>query len=223
MLDQRLLACAAYVRPNAKVVDIGTDHAYLPCYLVQSGVTRTVLAADVNEKPLSMARKTIAQYGLSGVIQTVLSDGLAQIDASQADDVIVAGMGGELIARIVLDCPWLCDSEKHLILQPMSQAPFLRRTLYAHGFGIRSETPVFENGHHYTILLCTYTGVAQTVDDFFALTGKLPEQHTPEAKAHLRFQQERMQKIAGGLRRAKDSAEQAAFYTALAEQIGRLF
>lgn len=222
MLDQRLLACAAYVRPNAKVADIGTDHAYLPCHLVQSGITRTVLAADVNEKPLSMAQKTITQYGLSGVIQTVLSDGLAQIDASQADDIIVAGMGGELIARIVLDCSWLCDAEKHLILQPMTQAPFLRRTLYANGFAIQSETPVYENGHYYTILLCAYTGVSQIVDDFFALTGKLPEQHTPESKAHLRFQQERMQKIADGLRRAKDSAEQAESYLQLAEQIGRL-
>lgn len=221
MLDLRLTACAELVRPGTKVCDVGTDHAYLPCYLVKNGITSQVIAADVNERPLASAQKHITEQGLGSSIRTVLSDGLAQISEQEADDIVIAGMGGELICRIVLDCPWLRSAEKHLILQPMTQIPYLRETLCAQGYEILQEKPVFEKGHYYTVLLCRWCGRPNPADELFALIGKIPESNCPDRDGYLLYQANRLEKIAAGYRRSASVKDMAEQYQRLAEQIRR--
>lgn len=203
MLDERLLACASMIRKGAKVCDVGTDHAYLPCYLVSHNLSHDVTAADVNEKPLETAKRTIAEAGLSGKIKTVLSDGLEKID-SDTEDVVIAGMGGELIAKILFSCPWSKEFGKHFILQPMTNTPYLRKALYQEGFEIIKEQPVLERGHFYSVLLCCWNGNSQEISPFFSLVGKIAECHSPEAEQHIRYQMSRMEKIALGRKAAKD-------------------
>ena len=92
-LDSRLAAIASLVRKNSRLADIGTDHAYIPVYLVNEGVITEAIAADINEGPLRNADKNIMLYGLCDKITTLLSDGLVRLPENSADDIIIAGMG----------------------------------------------------------------------------------------------------------------------------------
>ena len=220
MLDKRLLVCADLIRKGAKVCDVGTDHAYLPCHLILAHITEDVTAADVNPKPLESAKRTIAEAGLSGKIRTVLSDGLQKIDPD-TQDIVIAGMGGELIAKILFSCPWCRDPQKRLILQPMTNIPYLRTALYREGFEILLERPVSERGHFYTVLLCRWCGEKKEVSRLFSLIGKIPECGTPEGEQHLRYQIGQLGKIAAGLKAAKDpqKRQEAEQIEALAQEI----
>ena len=113
-LDSRLSLCASFVRQDSKLADIGTDHAYLPVWLCQNGVCKSAVAADINPEPLSRGQLTIAQAGLEDKVKTRLSDGLKSISADEADDIVIAGMGGELIAKIILDCEYSRDKDTFL-------------------------------------------------------------------------------------------------------------
>lgn len=166
-LDERLKTAADFVRLDKKIADIGTDHALLPCYLYQNGA-REIIAADINENPLKAAQATLDLYGISG-IKLIKSDGLEQIPP--CDDIIIAGMGGELIAEIVLRCGFL-HINPHFILQPMTRAEVLRRELYKAGFEILSEKTAVAAGKIYTVMLVVYCGQKREIDEKFAYCGK---------------------------------------------------
>ena len=138
-LTGRLSAAAALCRRGVIVCDVGTDHALLACYLAQNGA-KEVIASDVKDGPLSAARRTIAEQGVTNVT-AVLSDGLDRID--YADDVVICGMGGELIMKIISGCRFLSEDTR-FILQPMTKADTLRRELYRGGFDIIEERAVRE-------------------------------------------------------------------------------
>lgn len=120
MTDNRLLTCAKLVKGN-KAVDVGTDHGYLAVYLISEGICDTVIACDVNEKPLNAARKTVKKSGYEEKIEVVLSDGLDNVKSDGVTDIIMAGMGGELIVKLLEKCPWIKDKGNsiNLVLQPM--------------------------------------------------------------------------------------------------------
>lgn len=218
-LPKRLLCCAEQVRPGAKFVDVGTDHALLPCYLVQQGQVAQAIAADVNEKPLMAARQTIAKQQCTDKVHTRLSDGLAQIAPGEATDIVIAGMGGELILRIVTDCDWVKHPDKRLILQPMTQMDTLRLGLCAAGFAIEDEVAVSEKGHDYTILRCVYRGEARTLTPLEAVGGCHLQHPTGDSARYLRTQLGRLQKIAAGLGAA--GAADAAPVQALVDKLAQ--
>ena len=110
MTDNRLLTCAKLVT-GEKAVDVGTDHGYLAVYLVEQGICNSVIACDVNEMPLESARKTAEKAGLTDRVTTILSDGLDSVHMEGVTDVVMAGMGGELIARLVGKCKQLKDKK----------------------------------------------------------------------------------------------------------------
>lgn len=165
-LDKRLLTAAELVRLDKRIVDVGTDHALLPCYLRKKGA-RDVIASDVNPNPLKAAKSTLERFGED--IPLVLSDGLRGID--YADDVIVLGMGGELISRIVTECHFL-DRDPRFILQPMTRAEVLRRELYKNGFEILLEKTAGVGGKIYTVMLVRYCGKKEEISEKFAYCGK---------------------------------------------------
>jgi tRNA (adenine22-N1)-methyltransferase len=222
MLSKRLSACASLIRPHIRVCDVGTDHAYLPCFLAQTGKWNQIIASDVNEKPLLSAQKHIFELGFSDRIRTLRSDGLEQISAEDADDIVIAGMGGELMIQIIDSCPWAKDSQKHFILQPMTNAEKLRIWLCQNGFEIKREIPVSENRHFYTAMLCVYSGKAEEPDELFSIVGKVPDEESQDRNAYLQYQSERMKKIACGLQQAKQSLEDPKHYLDLAQNISAL-
>lgn len=124
-LTPRLLKTAELITPCKKLADIGTDHAYIPVYALQNALAETVVASDINEGPLNNAAKTVKQYGFEDRVVLRLSDGLENIEETEADAVVIAGMGGELIAKIIGDAPWL-KNNKQIIMQPMTHFEDLR-------------------------------------------------------------------------------------------------
>lgn len=171
--DGRLSLCAEYVRGGSRLADIGTDHAYLPIALCLDGRLDYALACDINELPLRSAQENIAARGLSDKIQTRLSDGLKEVRPDEADDIVIAGMGGELIRDILSAAPWVKESSKRLILQPMTHHDDLVLWLYRNGFDIVRQGAVYDGGKYYTVLAAEYTGEPKEPDLFTAVVGKL--------------------------------------------------
>lgn len=167
-MDARLSAIADLVRLDRRICDVGTDHALLPCLLYRRGA-RDVIACDVNDGPLEAARAAVLREGAQDVIRVMKSDGLRGVPP--CGDVVVAGMGGELIARIVTECRFLTDDTR-FILQPMTRAETLRRELYRGGFEILLENGASAGGRVYTVLLVRHTGRSAEIGDDFAFFGK---------------------------------------------------
>ena len=151
-ISKRLLACAAFVEPGQRVADVGTDHGYLAVHLLRAGVCPFVTAADLREQPLQKAREYAARFGVSEKMRFFLSDGLQGIPPDAADTIIMAGMGGDLMVRILEAAPWVCDARYTLILQPQSAGQALRQYLAGHGVLIEREA-LAQDGHFlYTVL-----------------------------------------------------------------------
>jgi tRNA (adenine22-N1)-methyltransferase len=170
--DTRLRSAIPYLKKGGRVADIGTDHAYLPIYLLEQGLVSRAVACDINEGPIRSARKNIAAAGLEERIETLCTDGLCGVEAFAPDDVMIFGMGGELIARILSDAPWVKDASIGLILQPMTRASVLRKWLLDNGFEILGETITFEDKYYQTIH-ARFSGEKTDYSDVELLLGRL--------------------------------------------------
>lgn len=151
-LTPRLQAVADLVPQGAAFADIGTDHAYLPAWLLLNGCIDHAIASDINAGPLSRARRTAEDYGCTQHISFRLGAGLAKVRPEEADTVAIAGMGGETIAQILSDAPWTREQETLLLLQPMSAQEELRRYLWLNGYTIHRENIVREGQKLYLVL-----------------------------------------------------------------------
>lgn len=152
-LTPRLQAVANQVPQGAVFADIGTDHAYLPVWLLLNGRIDRAIAADLREGPLARARETAAQYGVTDKVSFRLCDGLNGIRAGEANVIAIAGMGGETIAAILAAAPW--THECTLLLQPMTSFPDLRCWLQQNHFVINEERVVREGNRLYSIWAVT--------------------------------------------------------------------
>lgn len=148
-LSPRLQAVADQVPEGAVFADIGTDHAYLPVWLLLNGRIDHAIAADLREGPLARARETAAQYGVTDRVSFRLCDGLTGIRAGETDVIAIAGVGGETIASILAAAPWTRECE--LLLQPMTSFPDLRFWLQQNGYMIENEKVVREGERLYSI------------------------------------------------------------------------
>ena len=151
-ISKRLLCCASMVQPGSRVADIGTDHGYLGIYLLQSGAARHVIACDLRKDPLENARRNAKLFGVDGEMELRLSDGLEKILPDEVDTVVMAGMGGDLIQKILSQCPWRKREGLQFILQPQSAGNVLRRWLCEDGFEIQREEPVQDGHFLYTVM-----------------------------------------------------------------------
>ena len=183
-LDSRLSLCASFVRDGVKIADIGTDHAYLPIWLLLNGKTESALACDINEGPLNSGKADVLRYDLSDKITLRLSDGLENVEECEADDIIIAGMGGELISRILSDCSWAKNKEKRFILQPMTKCEVLIKWLYESGFEIIEQKACECDKKHYTVMVAKYSGNCTTPSRSFLYLGKL-DTEDENSKAYL--------------------------------------
>lgn len=134
------------------IADIGTDHAFLPVYLIKNGKSHKAIACDVNKGPLMRAENTVKRNCLSEKISLRLGSGLEPLKDAEADTVFICGMGGLLIISILDANLKKTASFKNIILQPQSDCPKVRKYLYENGFYIDSEKMIFEGGFFYTIL-----------------------------------------------------------------------
>ncbi|MBQ9412855.1 MAG: SAM-dependent methyltransferase [Oscillospiraceae bacterium] len=150
-LSPRLQRIADYVEAGAVAVDVGTDHAYVPIWLLLSGVSERAYATDLRPGPLQNAREDAFRYGVADRLVLRLGDGLAPCAPEECDTVILAGMGGETVAGILERSPWAL--EKRLILQPQTRQDVLRRWLWEKGVAVQDASLAYDTGRIYLIWL----------------------------------------------------------------------
>ena len=157
-ISNRLTTAAALVTQGYTLADVGTDHGYIPIYLLQQKKIPAAIAMDINEGPLERAKEHIALYGLQAYIQTRLSDGVAALKPGEVEAVLIAGMGGGLVMHILKDGEKVCQSAKELILQPQSEIEHVREFLREKGYTILAEDMVYEDGKFYPMMKVQYQG-----------------------------------------------------------------
>ncbi len=208
-LSLRLKTIASLVPFGARVCDVGTDHARLPIFLKQNNIAKTVIATDLNEKPLKNAQKNVTENGVDG-ISLRLCDGLSAIKYGEADTVIVAGIGGEVISGILKNCDWIKNTDITLILQPTTSPEVLRRFLARNGFEIVSETPVFENKKIYSVILAKYTGVIAEKPEYYYYIGEIPLNN--DGIIYIKKQHSRISECMTALKSIESRKDEYKFY-----------
>ena len=151
-LSKRLQAVADLVSPGMRLADIGTDHAYIPIYLMENEKIPQAIAMDINKGPLERAEEHIKAHGLEHQIQTRLSDGMAKLQAGEADCAVIAGMGGGLMIKILEEGRETAFQLQELVLQPQSELKKFRIYLLENGYRVLTEDIVCEDGKYYPMM-----------------------------------------------------------------------
>ena len=203
-LTPRLQAIAELIPPDSVVADIGTDHAYLPVYLILNKVSRRVIAVELNQAPLQQASETVAAFNCLQEIDLRLGNGLHALKATdKIDTVVIAGLGGQSIAAILRDGRHLLKSVQQLILQPMSEEGYLRLFLARNGFVLADEALAREGRRFYEIILAK-AGREQETDLFRLSFGpRLLEQKPPLLSVFLQEKIRKLKVVYHSLQRAE--------------------
>lgn len=151
-ISKRLQALASLVTEGSVLADVGTDHGYLPIYLLQTGKIKRAFAMDIRKGPLLRAREHVEAFGLGDYITLRLSDGVLALSKEEADSVLIAGMGGGVMLHILEEGREIIGYAKELILQPQSEIERVRNYLYQNGYTIDREDMVFEDGKYYPMM-----------------------------------------------------------------------
>lgn len=185
-LGNRLRTIVDMVPDCDCVCDVGTDHGYVPIWLVGNNVSKRAIATDVNEGPAQIARENIFQFRMEDLIDVRVGDGLGPVNAGECDAAVIAGMGGHLIKDIIFDSLEKCKSMSCLVLQPMSKQEVLRKFLYDNGFDIVSERLAAEEDKFYVIMSVAFTGHNKAVPEINFYVGEaLIESQDPLLPAYL--------------------------------------
>lgn len=196
--DSRLIVCAEMVEGDF-ICDIGTDHGYLPAYLLTCGKCRCAYAADINQMPLNAAKATFEKAGVLDKAHLYLSDGLEKIPLDGVTDIVIAGMGGELIYRIISSDDRIKNWHGNLIFQPMTRAEVLRENLYRNGFEITAEKGVVSGRFSYCVLKSRYTGNCREYEPYRYYLGKLDGRREEDRK-YILTQIKRLEKAGAGMK-----------------------
>lgn len=191
LLSERLTAIASYVEQDAVVADIGTDHGYIPIMLAKAGIIHKGYAMDINQGPLDKARGNILAYHVEDQIDTVISDGLNNMADPSIDNVVIAGMGGMLIVRILEDGKDKLQAVRRLILSPHHDVEAVRRKVHSLGFVIAHEAMV-QDGQFYNILVCEH-GLEAYESDMDYRYGQILLQEKP--KVFVAFLEKKLEQI----------------------------
>ena len=178
-MDKRLKIIASHIENGVGFVDVGTDHGFLPASMASSGYGGNILASDINSQPLQTAVNTAELAGVRDRIQFLLCDGLEKCEPELVDTIVIAGMGADMICRILDFAPWCFDSKYKLLLQPMTKAEVVRYWLVYNGFEITCEELCEEKGSIYQIIEARFGGYT-ALSDAELFTGKFSLCREPE-------------------------------------------
>lgn len=205
-ISERLKLVASMVSDNYSVADIGTDHGYIPIYLVTERGFRRTFAMDVNEGPLLRAGENIEKYGVKDFVETRLSDGLEALSENEAESIVIAGMGGILITRILAAGINVARTAKELILSPHSDIALVRSFLRDNNFNIADENIIFDEDKYYFVFRVINGGM-EFKDELDAIYGHiLFEKKSPVFNDYLKKELKKRKDI---LVKMKDSSNEA--------------
>ncbi len=208
-LSRRLETIASFVPEGSTVADIGTDHGYIPIHLVQEGKAKHAIAMDVRKGPLLRAQAHIHEAGLEAHVEVRLSDGLLKLEQNEADCVVIAGMGGELIIHILEEGRGLWEGIPHWVLSPHSELDKVRRFLEEQEFFTWRETMIKEEGKFYTVMGINRTNKAGEKDNreiSYRYGRSLLESKDPVLKEYLKKEEEQLEQIMRGLSESQTEA-----------------
>lgn len=196
-LSERLTAVASMITQKGTLADVGTDHGYIPVYLVGQKKIQRAIAMDVNGGPLKRAKEHICRYGLEHRIEIRQSDGLAALETGEAESIVIAGMGGALMKRILTEGDCIARTAKELILQPQSELLEFRKFLWDSGYRITAEDMVFEDGKYYSMMRVTPGEINKGQPDLLELKygGKLLEEKHQILIQYLEWQKQQKKQI----------------------------
>ncbi len=194
-LSYRLQAVASFVTPGYKVADIGTDHGYVPIYLVQEGVSPHAIAMDINKGPILRANEHIIENKLEDFIETRISNGFEELEEGEAECAIVAGMGGELIIRILEEGKNRVKEFKEIILSPHSEISMVRRYLHKSGLKIIDEKMLIDEGKYYTIMKAVHGDDNKYSDTEYMYGAVLINKKDEILRQYLENEYEKLKKI----------------------------
>ena len=197
-ISDRLEKIAGLITKNKTVADIGTDHGYLPIYLVKEKKAGKVIACDLREKPLERAKQNALEFGVDSLIDFRISDGLEALDSREADTLIICGMGGHAVRKILtkgLECGKIsCGTD--CVLSPHTDRESLSRFLYENGFRIDDEILLHEKAAYYILWKCTFDGIKRAASTEAHAYGALLIQNRDEAlKSYLQREEELLLRI----------------------------
>lgn len=210
-LSKRLLAVSNLVTCTGCLADVGTDHGYIPIYLTETGKISRAIAMDINKGPLERAREHIRQKKLEDRIETRLSDGVMALQPGEVQTVVIAGMGGNLIQKILREGREILFQTEECILQPQSEIELVRKCLQEEGYCIQEEDMVWEDGQYYPMMRvihgsmnlldiieyrygpcllkkkhpCLVRYLKQEEEKWLGVLQKLKEQHTERAEQRI--------------------------------------
>lgn len=204
-LSKRLQCIADYVNAGSIMADIGTDHAFLPVYLVQKGVCPRAVAADINYGPLEAARANVSQYGLIEQIELRLGNGLQVLEPGEVDTIVIAGMGGGTIRDILQASPNVVEKAVRFIFQPMADDLVLRQYLLENGWRLVDEELLIEDGRLYLVIVAE-KGEEEIRDPILLEIGpRLLEKKHPLLELSLQRIKQKYQRILEGLAKSTQS------------------
>ncbi|EPR13966.1 tRNA (adenine(22)-N(1))-methyltransferase [Ruminiclostridium papyrosolvens] len=215
-LKGRLKLIADKVPECNVLADIGTDHAYIPIYLVQNGVCQKAIASDIKIGPVKMASNNISLYKLSEKIETRLGNGLDTIEINEADSIIIAGMGGTLVTELLEANKPKTVNTNALVLQPMNDLHVVRKWLYDNAFEIYDEEMVAEGPKLYCVLSAKFSGKKKDYSDFELHVGQsLIEKKDPLLSTYCRMKVKQIDRV---LEQLEDMKENDVLKTQYARQ-----
>ncbi|MFA9375428.1 MAG: tRNA (adenine(22)-N(1))-methyltransferase TrmK [Lachnotalea sp.] len=154
-LSKRLTAVADMVSNGNRLVDVGTDHGYIPIFLVENGQVPSAIALDINKGPIQRAKEHILEHNLEKYIETRLSDGVTALNANEGDTLVIAGMGGGLIIKIITQGEEILSNFIEFVLQPQSEIEQVRKFIIEKGYNIVEENMILDEGKYYPMMKVT--------------------------------------------------------------------
>ena len=206
-MDRRLQAIEEKIHDGVGMIDVGTDHGTIPVQLAVRGYPGRIFASDIHAGPLEAAKRTAARAGVSERISFLLCDGLALCPPDAVDTIVIAGMGGDMIVKILDEAEWCMQPRYHLILQPMTRAEVLRYWLVHNEFEILTESVAQEGSSLYQILTARFGGKTCLRDaELYCGKRALAENDTLWLRT-LEAQEQRLKKALAGMRHGAEHAE----------------
>lgn len=198
-LSKRLETVASFAVQGSRIADIGTDHGYIPIFLVSNGIAESAIAMDIGKGPLERAQSHIESWGLSHKIETRLSDGLEKLKPGEADTVVIAGMGGELMVHILEEGKHMWDFVSRWICSPQSELDRFRHYLADNGFFIQHETMVLDEGKYYTVMVFRRGVMRYEKEAEYAFGKCLIEEGSQVFREYLKKEKNRVEQVLSSL------------------------
>lgn len=199
ILSKRLATIASFVPPGRRIADVGTDHGYIPIYLVENGIAPRAVAMDVRSGPLRRAAEHVRSRGLQERIVLRLSDGLDELKPGEADTVIISGLGGPLMMEILKRGCRVAQTVESFVLSPQSDIPGVRVFLRENGYRIEKEAFLRDEGKYYTVMRAVHgeSGAEDALDDRYG--GYLLRQRDPLLREYLTLEAARLYALSQAL------------------------